>query len=233
MAGVVPFFVTGSNCKIRVNGVTLAYATDFRYSVSVPHAKPRALGTYEANSFEPLAYDVSGSFTIFRYIEGAVDAAKRSGATVTAQTGNISTAAIFSNAINATLGIDNGASPSISGGGSAPKDASNLGNGAGSFTPNPTDFIANTIGDPNDGRAQNSFNPIKLNEGMVFDIEFYQKMPDGGTSGISRVRNCRFELMEAQVTKKSVMLQSFKFIGQYLDEDSFIADESGQGQLQA
>lgn len=225
MAGVVPFFVTGSNCKIRVNGVTLAYATDFRYSVSVPHAKPRALGTYEANSFEPLAYDVSGSFTIFRYIEGAVDAAKRSGATVTTPGVN------FKSLTQATLG--NAESPTFSSGASAPQGASNLGNGAGSFTPNPTDFIANTIGDPSDGRAQNSFNPIKLNEGMVFDIEFYQKMPDGGTSGISRVRNCRFELMEAEITKKSVMLQSFRFIGQYLDEDSFIADESGQGQLQA
>lgn len=67
MAGLAPFFITGANAKVKVNGVTLAFCTDLTYSVEVTHASPTVLGMYEASSLEPLAYKVSGSFTIVRY----------------------------------------------------------------------------------------------------------------------------------------------------------------------
>lgn len=70
MANLAPFFVTGASCKIKVNGVTLAYATNFSYSVSIPHARPKSLGSYESNSLEPLSYDVNGSFDVVRYVDG-------------------------------------------------------------------------------------------------------------------------------------------------------------------
>lgn len=70
MANKTSFFPTGVNCKIKVNGVTLAYATNFAYSVHIQHIKPRNLGSYEADSFEPVSYDVSGSFRVIKYIEG-------------------------------------------------------------------------------------------------------------------------------------------------------------------
>ena len=68
MAGMRPFFLTGSNAKIRVNGVTLAYCSNISYSVQVNHATPTVLGMYEPSSVEPLSYKVTGSFSVVRYI---------------------------------------------------------------------------------------------------------------------------------------------------------------------
>lgn len=65
-----PFFITGAMCKIKVNGITLAYATDLSYSVRVAHAAPKVLGMYEAYTQEPLSYTVTGSFTVVRYVRG-------------------------------------------------------------------------------------------------------------------------------------------------------------------
>lgn len=68
MAGVRPFFLTGANAKIRVNGKTLAYCTNLSYSVKINHATPQVLGMYEASSVEPLSYMVTGQFSIIRYV---------------------------------------------------------------------------------------------------------------------------------------------------------------------
>ena len=68
MAGTRPFFLTGANAKIRINGVTLAYVTNLSYTVNVNHATPTVLGMYEPTSIEPLSYRVNGSFTVVRYI---------------------------------------------------------------------------------------------------------------------------------------------------------------------
>jgi len=76
MANKAPFFINGGNAKIRVNGVTLAYVTDFRYSIKITHGDARILGVYEKDTSEPLAYDVNGSFTVIRYVEGMVKNAK-------------------------------------------------------------------------------------------------------------------------------------------------------------
>jgi hypothetical protein len=79
MAGKSPFFISGGNCKLRVNGITLAYATDFQYSIKIPHQDVKVLGVYEHDTTEPLSYDVTGSFTIIRYVEGSVARAKARG----------------------------------------------------------------------------------------------------------------------------------------------------------
>lgn len=71
MAGVRPFFLTGANAKIRVNGKTLAYCTNLSYSVKIKHAAPTVLGMYEGSSVEPLGYEVAGSFSVVRYIADA------------------------------------------------------------------------------------------------------------------------------------------------------------------
>lgn len=68
-----PFFLTGANAKIKLNDITIAFATDISYRVEVKHADPRILGMYEGHSLEPLAYYVSGSFTIIRYTADAVN----------------------------------------------------------------------------------------------------------------------------------------------------------------
>ena len=71
MAGVKPFFLTGANAKIKVNGKTLAYCTNISYSVTINHVAPQVLGMYEGSSVEPLSYSVSGQFSVIRYVADA------------------------------------------------------------------------------------------------------------------------------------------------------------------
>lgn len=71
MSGIAPFFLTGANAKIKLNGRTLAFCTDLRYSVQILTQTPKTLGSYEGASVEPLSYTVSGSFSIIRYIKDA------------------------------------------------------------------------------------------------------------------------------------------------------------------
>lgn len=71
MAGVQPFFLTGANAKIRVNGVTLAYCTNLSYSIAVNHIAPHVLGMYEATNVEPVSYKVTGTFSIIKYTADA------------------------------------------------------------------------------------------------------------------------------------------------------------------
>lgn len=72
MSGLKPFFITGANVKIKANGKTLAFCTDFSCSVQVITQTPKVLGKYEGSSVEPLGYSVSGSFTLIRYAKNAV-----------------------------------------------------------------------------------------------------------------------------------------------------------------
>ena len=76
MSGRRPFFLTGANAKIKVNGVTLAFATNLSYSVRVEHATPTVLGMYEPSSIEPLSYAVTGQFTVIRYVADVADKIK-------------------------------------------------------------------------------------------------------------------------------------------------------------
>lgn len=72
MSGLKPFFITGANVKIKANGKTLAFCTDFSCSVQIITQTPKVLGKYEGSSVEPLGYSVSGSFTLIRYAKNAV-----------------------------------------------------------------------------------------------------------------------------------------------------------------
>lgn len=73
MSGQKPFFLTGANAKIKVNGRVMAFCTDVSYSVQVMHQTPKVLGMYEGSSVEPIGYNVSGSFRVIRYMKNAVD----------------------------------------------------------------------------------------------------------------------------------------------------------------
>jgi len=70
MAGMIPFFLTGANAKIRVNNKTLAFCTNMSYSIKVTHVNPKVLGMYEGHSIEPTGYEVTGSFSIIKYTAG-------------------------------------------------------------------------------------------------------------------------------------------------------------------
>lgn len=72
MSGLKPFFITGANSKILLNGKTMAFCTDFTCSVQILTQTPKVLGKFEGSSVEPLGYTVSGSFTLIRYAKNAV-----------------------------------------------------------------------------------------------------------------------------------------------------------------
>jgi hypothetical protein len=73
MAGMQPFFLTGANAKIRINGKTLAFCTNLAYTIKVTHSNPKILGMYEGHSIEPTGYEVNGRFTIIKYTAGMAD----------------------------------------------------------------------------------------------------------------------------------------------------------------
>ena len=190
MANVSPFFVTGASCKIKINGLTLAFATDLSYSVSVPHARVRVLGMYEVDSLEPTGYDVQGSFTVIRYISDLKSRLESLGVTV-------------------------------------PVGVNDLGNGIGSWTKiNAGSSVAKKLGNGNDGRADRSLVPSSLQDAVTFDIEVYQKLSQDQVLGVSRIRNARIVQASAQINKRGLMMQTFQFSAQFLDEDSFLADPS-------
>lgn len=204
MSGIRPFFVNGANAKIKLNGKTLAFCTDLSYSIQVLTQTPKVLGMYEGSSVEPLGYTVTGTFTIIRYVK---DAASSVG----------------------------GKKPS----GISDNDAGNgVGNWGGVWGGKLGDFLArNGIG--NDGRANEALDPSKFSSGTTFDIQVYQKTdnrPPGGTTsahdqiGVANIRNCRITQADFVLSKKSVATQRFTFTALYVDEDSFTADFSGQGQ---
>lgn len=108
MAGKQTSLITGSNAKVVFDGVTLAYATDVQYDVSVQTIPVEVMGKYEVLANEPVAYLVAGSFSVVRY-------------TAAAKTGNISGAAAGGNGIGNWKGTANSNAPSAnaSGGGNS------------------------------------------------------------------------------------------------------------------
>lgn len=224
MAGTRPFFITGANAKIVLNGKTMAFCTDLSYSVSVLTQTPKILGMYEGSSVEPLGYTVSGSFTVIRY---AKDAKSNIGAAP-----------------------PNYITPNDAGNGIGNWGAA-WGGGLGSF------LASNGVG--NDGRPNENLDPSKLQNGTTFDIQVYQKIPQptnssntdqqlgnavtsvlnaitgdqtqtGNLIGVANIRNCRITQADFSITKKGAAVQRFNFVALYADEDSFVANFSGNGQ---
>lgn len=97
------------------------------------------------------------------------------------------------------------------------------GSGLGNF------LNANGIGLGNDGRANEALDPSKFANAVSFDIQVYQKTPNGDI-GVANIRNVRITQADFSITKKGAATQRFQFVALYVDEDSFVADFSGVGQ---
>lgn len=195
MANKVPFFLSGANAKIKINGVTLAFATNLSYQVDIPHFAPKVLGAYENDSLEALGYSIRGQFSVIRYLEGSK---KRTGD-------------------------------------SAADRVDNSGNGLGSWTigRNTENFVVGrAAGDPGSGDngAWQNLDPSSFADGTSFDIEVYQKITNS-LSPAFRLRGVRITGVSGSLAKKEIYGQVFSFQAQYFDDDSFIADPSGQGQF--
>lgn len=67
MSGKKPSFITGANAKIQAGGITMAYAQDVSYNVTVTTIPIETMGRYEVVSNEPVAYFVDGTLSVIRY----------------------------------------------------------------------------------------------------------------------------------------------------------------------
>ena len=228
MAGIVPFFITGANAKIRVNTLTLAYATDVQYSIRVEHAAPHVLGVFEAFSQDPLSYKVSGSFSIIRYTRGLknyIDQTGGQSALAQFLDKNVSKGALQ----GAVFGNQNSTSL-----GDTPPGVSDKGDGVGAWKPNNgiatiTGSIAgSTFGGPT--RADQSFDPSKLWAPVAFEIEICQTAAGNEVGTIARFRGCRLTGSDFKLNRRGVAVQTFTFQACYADEDTFNASASGVGQ---
>jgi hypothetical protein len=94
MSGKQTSLITGSNCKVVMDGKTLAYATDVQYSVDVQTIPVETMGRFEVLANEPISYSVAGSFSVVRYTKAA-------------KAGNISGAAANGNGLGAVIGTAN------------------------------------------------------------------------------------------------------------------------------
>lgn len=196
------FFLTGANAKIKLNGLTVAFATDIAYTIDVKHAAPRLLGMYEPSSVEPLSYDVSGNFTVIRYIKGMAGAVAQVPDSVSPQ-GN-----------------------GIGGYSMAPK---NLKEFADSFS---SKNIPTTLNDGRADLSFDPKSLDVAFRFDIEIYQKYQDIGSNTTQlkRVAIIRDCRLTRSDFQLTKRSTAIQRFTFMGIYVDEDSFSTGMSGVGQ---
>ena len=72
MAGIKPSFLTGANAKIKIGAITIAYAQDVSYRVTVSTIPIEIMGRYEVVSHEPISYSVEGNLSVIRYTAAAL-----------------------------------------------------------------------------------------------------------------------------------------------------------------
>lgn len=215
MSGIRPFFITGANARVRLNGKTMAFCTDLSYSVQILTQTPKVLGMYEGTSVEPLGYTVSGSFTVIRYAKDAK--------------ANIGSAPHGVASNDAGNGVGNWG-----------KAWSKHGeDGRANEALDPSRFADGTTFDievyqKTDSRTK-TITPItaavpKNIQSKTGTLGATTK--ESGTTGqigVAKIRNCRITQADFQLTKKGAAIQRFSFVALYADEDSFVADFSGLG----
>lgn len=228
MAGQAPYFLTGANAKIKINGVVIAYCTDFRYSVRIKHAKPKVLGLFEAQSIEPMSYDVSGSFNVIRYVADVEQRLKSLGNNVPNQTTN------FGNGSGYWSSSKKGAGDIV--GGVNPLD------GQANNNLIPGDLLAGLFFDIEIYQKIPAKNDIAGNlfSGFTNAAQEGAQVAAGnagiGSFGgidlmpVAKIRKCRITGTDFQLTKRNVATQAFIFEAIYLDEDSLKARNSGIGE---
>lgn len=113
--------------------------------------------------------------------------------------------------------------------GITPNDAGNSVGNWGQVWGGTGSDIQAQLGVGNAGRANEALDPSKFDNGVGFDIQVYQKTP-GGDLGVSNIRNARITKAAFTIQKRGVATEMFEFVAQYLDEDSFVANQSGGGQ---
>ena len=116
--------------------------------------------------------------------------------------------------------------------GKKPKGVDEGGNGIGNWGP---DGLSKRLASglstkATDGRAYDNLNPSKLDKATGFEIYVFQKLHDGDLQSVARIRDARITRADFNIGTRAPATQTFQFTAVYADEDSFLADFSGQGQ---
>lgn len=227
MAGIRPAFITGSVVKIKLNGKTLAFCTNFACSISVLTQTPKVLGKFEADSVEPLGYLVSGSFSVVRYAKGIKKALGNSVPTDLA-------------ANDAGNGVGNWGT--MWGGKLGDILARNgIGNdGRAHEALDPSKFSNGTTFDIQvyqkvDAHASGGSGTVSGN-----GLDILGSILQGGTNtgpgnspntdylGVLNIRNARITQADFGISKRAPAMDHFNFVAIYADGDSWVANGSGQ-----
>lgn len=228
---MTPFFITGANAKLIVNGMTIGMATDVSYRVDVKHAEPHVLGVYEAMEIQPLMYEVHGTFTVIRYHQKNIQHMLNRG-------NNIPRGLIDDHNGLGTWTID--------------KLLAQIGVPFGPFS---NEGRAHQAFDPSKMNKAMSFDieiRAKIQNGQLYltqptvgsavDDALHGRSTGGNplepklkTSPdvectLAFIRNCRLTSTDFKVSKRGAAIQTYTFAAQYLNEDTFLADMSGVGQ---
>ncbi len=108
-----------------------------------------------------------------------------------------------------------------------PNGVSEKGNGLGAWG---SDALLSQLGAGDDGRPNEHLNPKLLSASSMFDIEIYQKVNNNDElCAVARIRDCRIEKVDFNISKTTPAIERFSFKAAYLDEDTFNADFSGLG----
>ena len=202
MAGQSPFFITGANATIKVDGISVAYATNVSCQVVVNHVSPRVLGRAEVEAHQPVSYDVAGSLSIIKYSQG-LKSVYGSSAPISANdkgsgAGSFTEDSGVGGAISKSLNIPG-----------------TVGAKAGeSFNPN------------------NFFQSQQFDIEIFQKIDGSNSSPSRSSdrAPIFRFRDCRFTGLQFQIDKKSPIVLSMTFKARYYDDDTLVARGSGVGQ---
>lgn len=223
MAGMQPTFITGCTAKIRLNGKTLAFCTDFSCSIQVLTKAPKVLGQYEADSVEPLSYSVSGNFSVLRYVKGIKhalgpghapnglaenDAGNGVGNWGTSWGGKLGDVAAANG-----IGNDGRAQEAL--------DPSKFNSG--------TTFDIQVFQKVATGTPATDANALATATDILgggnFNIN--NPVPTVAYLGVINIRKARITQADFNINKRSVGMDRFSFVAIFADGDGFVANASG------
>ena len=211
MAGVIPSFITGANAKIKIDDLTMAFAQDVSYSITVGTIPIRSMGRLEVAAHEPVSYMVQGTLTIVRYTKNAasaqIDVYKLESVDDDANP----------NTPNVVRSVKTGDKKKLIQG------AANSGNSVNRWNSS----SAGNIGDQLD--------PSKILSSLTFDLEIFSKIDNGGNTNsqsIIKIRDCRLTSKSGSLNKRGLMLDQFTFNAILIDNDEdFKVSGSGYSDL--
>lgn len=110
------------------------------------------------------------------------------------------------------------------------KEASSM-NGAAA-NGNSVEQWHNTAG--SGGTAGDGFDPARMIASETFDTEIFQKLANGGTESVGKLRDCRFTRKGGAINKRGILVENFSFNAILMDNDADVeAGNSGDLDLQA